>query len=223
MPARNEILDTLMDLYESLFARYGPQHWWPADTPTEVAIGAVLTQNTAWSNVEKAIANLRAKRALDFDVLLTMPDEELAETIRPAGYFNTKAKYLKNLARFVLALPNRRLEDLQTLNLNDARRQLLGVTGVGPETADSILLYACDLPTFVVDAYTRRILSRHGLIDATASYDEIKRLIESAIPVDVSLYNEFHALIVRLCKEHCSSTAQCAQCPWEHHPHDAFL
>jgi len=223
MPARNEIHDTLMDLFESLFTRYGPQDWWPADSPTEVAIGAVLTQNTSWSNVEKAITQLRAKHALDFGVLLSMTDAALAETIRPAGYYNTKAKYLKNLARFVLALPNGRLGDLKDRDLGDARSQLLSVTGIGPETADSILLYGCDLPTFVVDAYTRRVFSRHGLIDGSASYHDIKRLIEDALPPDSALYNEFHALIVTLCKDHCRSTAHCAQCPWEHHPHDGLL
>ena len=221
MPARAEIQHALMDLYESLLARFGPQHWWPGDSPTEVAIGAVLTQNTSWTNVEKAIANLKSIGAIDFDTLLKINDEELAEIIRPAGYYNTKSRYLKHLASFVTALPNGRLDDLQQLDLAEARRQLLAVKGLGPESADSILLYACNMPTFVVDAYTRRVLSRHGLIEATASYDQIKRLFEDALPRETPLFNEFHALIVKLCKEHCRTTAQCARCPWEHHPHEA--
>ncbi len=221
MPVRAEIQHALIDLYESLFARFGPQHWWPGDSPTEIAIGAVLTQNTSWSNVEKAIANLRAQDALDFDALLKLGDGELAEIIRPAGYYNTKSRYLKHLANFVKTLPTGRLDDLKRLDLADARRRLLAVKGIGPETADSILLYACDMPTFVVDAYTRRVLSRHGLIEASASYDDIKRLVEDALPRETLLFNEFHALIVKLCKEHCRTTAQCARCPWEHHPHDA--
>ncbi|MGQ9686966.1 MAG: endonuclease III domain-containing protein [Thiobacillaceae bacterium] len=201
--------------YRLLFAAYGPQHWWPGETAFEVMVGAILTQNTAWANVERAIANLKAAERLTCEDILALPDDALAELIRPAGYFNVKARRLKALCAFladqgVCATPQR-LRDLS--NLPELRRRLLSVHGVGEETADSILLYALELPIFVVDAYTRRIFSRLGLIPADASYGEIQQAFQRHLPADVALYNEYHALIVHLGKSVCRPKPRCEQCP----------
>ncbi|TCJ11825.1 endonuclease III domain-containing protein [Parasulfuritortus cantonensis] len=201
--------------YQRLAARHGPQHWWPGETPFEVMVGAVLTQNTAWTNVERAIANLKAAGLLDCAAILACPDAELAAAIRPAGYFNVKAGRLKALCRFlaergVAAAPERLAGQAGQAELRDA---LLAVSGVGPETADSILLYALGLPSFVVDAYTRRAYARLGLLRGDESYAEIQTLFERHLARDVGLYNEYHALIVRLGKEHCRPRPRCPDCP----------
>lgn len=201
--------------YRALHARHGPQHWWPGDTPFEVMVGAVLTQNTAWSNVEKAIANLKAARALRCGAMLKLGDAELAELIRPAGYFNVKAKRLKHLCAFLRAegamgRPERLRERAP---LPELRRRLLAVHGIGEETADSILLYALGLPSFVVDAYTRRIFGRLGLLRGGESYGEVQAEFEAALPRDVALYNEYHALIVQLGKSVCRPRPRCGECP----------
>lgn len=207
-----------MDLstpYARLLERFGPQHWWPGDTPFEVMVGAVLTQNTAWTNVEKAIANLKRADALSCPAVLALAEPALAELIRPAGFFNVKARRLQALCRFldqrgVAAMPERlgRRDTLPGL-----RQGLLAVHGVGEETADSILLYALGRPSFVVDAYTRRIFHRLGLLGGGETYAGIKHRFESALPADVGLYNEYHALIVRLAKEHCRPRPRCTGCP----------
>lgn len=201
--------------YRLLRAAFGPQHWWPADTPFEVMVGAVLTQNTAWRNVEKAIANLRAGGLLDCRSILDRPEGELADRLRPAGYFNVKAKRLRALCGFlrergVAEFPQRLafLSDPAAL-----RRDLLAVHGVGEETADSILLYALELPLFVVDAYTRRIFTRLGLLSGAEAYGTIQAGFERGLPRDVTLYNEYHALIVRLGKDICRPKSRCASCP----------
>jgi endonuclease-3 related protein len=199
--------------YQRLYATFGPQHWWPADTPFEVAVGAVLTQNTAWTNVERAIANLRARELLSPAALAALDPAELAEPIRPAGYFNIKARRLQALCRFVLDELNGDITGLAHWELVEARRALLTVNGVGEETADSILLYACQHPIFVVDAYTRRIFERLGLLAPGLTYREVQTAFQGALPIDTALYNEYHALIVALGKDYCRPRPACDACP----------
>lgn len=208
---------TLIEVYDALHRAHGPQSWWPAETPFEVMVGAVLTQNTAWTNVEKAIANLRAAHALDAEPLLAVPVAQLAEWLRPAGYFNVKAARLRSFCAWYLAAGGYpRLRRWQTARL---RAGLLSVKGVGPETADDILLYAFGRPVFVIDAYTRRILSRLGLVGGDEAYDELRLAIERALTlteqrehVRVTLFNEYHALIVRHGKDVCRTRPRCAEC-----------
>ncbi|MDD3530409.1 MAG: endonuclease III domain-containing protein [Gallionellaceae bacterium] len=206
---------TLLAPYDLLLARHGPQHWWPGETAFEVMVGAVLTQNTAWANVEKAIANLRRADALGCAAILGLGDGELAEQLRPAGYFNVKARRLKSLCGFLAArgVTEAPEELADQGGLAELRHDLLAVHGIGEETADSILLYALDLPSFVVDAYTRRIFARLGLLRGSETYADIQRLIEANLPRDRRLYNEYHALIVRLGKEQCRPRPRCADCP----------
>jgi endonuclease-3 related protein len=198
----------LMTIYQRLLDRYGAQHWWPAETPFEVMVGAVLTQNTAWSNVEKAIDNLKSMNGLSLDSLLAMPRERLAALIRPAGYFNVKAQRLLSLCRFLQQNPV-----LEALDTEPLRKQLLSVHGVGPETADDILLYAFNRPVFVIDAYTRRLFSRLGLIKHDYGYETLRAGIEAALQRDSSLFNEYHALIVVHAKAHCRTNPLCNDCP----------
>jgi endonuclease-3 related protein len=187
----------LQKLYEELYAQYGPQSWWPGRTRTEVIIGAILTQNTAWRNVDKAISNLRKNRALNFKILGKTPQAQLAEWIRPAGYFNQKAGYLKAFAHMLTDGYASSLNSLFRLETPELRKTLLAVKGVGPETADCILLYAAKRPAFVVDAYTRRFLAAHGYRKKSeASYDEIAGFFIAQLPSEVQLFNEYHALIV---------------------------
>ncbi len=212
---------TLRQFYETLYAAYGPQHWWPADSPTEVVIGAILTQNTAWTNVERAIRNLRQRGALCWSTLREMPAAERAELIRPSGTFRVKARRLKAFVDHLWTHHAGSLESLLGGNLDTARRELLSIDGIGPETADAILLYAANRPTFVVDAYTKRVLRRHHLIDATADYETIRRLFHDSLPCDVPMFNEYHALLVEVGKRHCKSKAECEGCPLQHFAHDA--
>lgn len=192
----------LSEYYRLLRRHFGPQHWWPGKTPFEVCVGAILTQNTAWSNVEKAIANLKRAGALSPRVLYRLHEREIARLVRPSGYFNVKARRLK---AFVAFLAEERRGKLQGVT----RDELLSVSGIGPETADSILLYACDQPVFVVDAYTRRVLVRHGIIPPSATYEEIQRLFR-----EPSLFNDFHAQFVAVGKTFCRPrVAWCAKCP----------
>ncbi|MEW8626984.1 MAG: endonuclease [Candidatus Thiodiazotropha sp.] len=197
----------LEGLFEQLFAHYGAQSWWPADTPFEVMLGAVLTQNTAWANVEKAIDNLKAVTVLNPQALHAMPHESLAQAIRPSGYYNLKAERLQNLCGLLLDKP-----ELHKLDDHHLRRQLLGVTGIGPETADDILLYAFQRPVFVIDAYTRRLLGRIGWIDGDLSYEDLRQTIEQALDGEADYYNEFHALIVIHAKSVCCKRPRCSDC-----------
>jgi endonuclease-3 related protein len=202
------------DVYRRLFAAFGPQHWWPGESPFEVMVGAVLTQNTSWQNVERAIRNLREADLLEPRALYAVPPAELEELIRPAGYFRVKARRLRSLLEFLVERYGGSLEAMFTAGLSELRRQLLEVHGIGPETADSILLYAGGLPSFVVDAYTHRIFARHGWIGFDADYDQIQDYVQSALPQDVATYNEFHALLVRLGKDYCrKSNPKCEECP----------
>ncbi|MFH0954379.1 MAG: endonuclease III domain-containing protein [Verrucomicrobiota bacterium] len=203
----------LKAIYRALFKTWGSQHWWPGRTRLEVIVGAILTQNTAWTNVEKAIRRLRSRRALDLRTLHTVRLATLGEWIRPAGYFRVKARRLRAFTRMVYARFGGSLPRLLALDTAALRRVLLGVNGIGPETADSILLYAAGRPVFVVDAYTRRFMMRHRWIGAGASYDGIARVFTRGLPRDVSLYDEYHALIVALGKNLCRTKPLCSECP----------
>ncbi len=202
-------------IYDALFERWGPQHWWPGETRLEMMLGAILTQNTAWTNVEKAIANLRQNGALDLDTLANASLEQIAEWIRPAGYFNQKAGYIKAMVETIHDRFDGSLNKLFALDTPALRKELLSWKGIGPETADSILLYAGKRPVFVVDAYTKRFLLRHGWCNEKATYHEIAKLFTDHLPEDVQLFNEYHALIVRLGKEHCNTKPKCKGCPLE--------
>lgn len=196
-----------------LYKKFGPQHWWPGDTPFEVAVGAILTQNTNWSNVEKAITNLKKARALSAAAMSRLSHEELAALIKPAGYFNVKAKRLRSFLDFLNSEYSGSISSMKKADAVVLRHQLLGVNGIGPETADSILLYALDKPVFVVDAYTKRILSRHGIMDADVDYHEYQKLFHASFDNDTRLFNEYHALIVRLGKDFCKPRPLCSSCP----------
>jgi endonuclease-3 related protein len=205
----------LLDVYRKLFRALGPQHWWPGDTDFEMAVGAILTQNTNWTNVEKAIRNLKERGLLSPERLPEVPEQELAELIRPSGYFRVKAKRLGEFLRWMRASsPGSLRRALSSRDATALRGELLRVNGIGPETADSILLYAGGLPVFVVDAYTRRVFARHGFLEAEAPYEEIRAVFESNLPRDPALYNEYHALIVRVGKEFCRTREpRCDACP----------
>jgi endonuclease III related protein len=204
----------LLEAYERLLAAFGPQNWWPGDSPFEVMVGAVLVQNTAWRNVERAINNLREAGVMEPHAQYALAPNELAELIRPAGYYQVKAKRLRNLLKFVVEEFDGSLDAMFRVDLPSLRAKLLAIHGIGPETADAILLYAGGLPTFVVDTYTNRVLARHGWIGYDAGYHEIKDHFESALPADSQLYNEFHALLVRVGKDFCKRTApKCDACP----------
>lgn len=188
-------------LYEKLFAQYGPQNWWPARTRAEMIIGAILTQNTAWTNVEKALSNLWKNRAVNLQTLGKTPVAQIADWIRPAGTFNQKAGYLKAFAEMLVREYDGSLDRLFRFRTLELRKILLAGKGIGPETADCILLYAAKRPVFVVDAYTRRFLAAHGYQkESKAPYNQIAAFFTSQLPADVQLFNEYHALIVRWAK-----------------------
>ncbi|MCH7871186.1 MAG: endonuclease III domain-containing protein [Planctomycetes bacterium] len=231
---------TLRAMYDRLWSAYGPQHWWPTDTgkaglrtparrglqvdaPTEVVIGAILTQNTAWINVERAIANLKQAAALDFKVLRDLPESELAELIRPSGTFRLKARRLKAFVDRLWDLHDGSLESLLAGEIETARRRLLDIPGIGPETADAILLYAGDRPTFVVDAYTMRVLRRHFIVTDADDYESVRANFHDALPREAALFNEYHALFVEVGKRHCRVRARCDGCPLADLPHDEGL
>ena len=203
----------LMKMFSKLLDHFGPQEWWPAETDLEVMVGAVLTQNTNWKNVERAIENLKAGNLLSLHDLSALSIPELAELVRPAGYFNIKAKRLKNLIDFIAERYQADLSIFLDQETEKLREGLLSVKGIGPETADSIVLYAARRAVFVVDAYTHRILSRHGMTDEQASYHELQALFMDHLPDDPALFNEFHALIVKTGKEYCRRKPLCNPCP----------
>ena len=208
----------LKELYDTLWAAWGPQGWWPGDTPFEVAVGAILTQNTNWGNVAQAITALKREELLTPQALHDLPESELARLIRPAGYYNLKARRLKNFLDFLANDYQYSMAHMADAELERLRPALLGVKGIGPETADSILLYALDKPTFVVDTYTFRILSRHGLILEACSYEELRQLFMEHLPPAVPIYQEYHALLVRLGKAWCRPQPRCPDCPVEGWP-----
>ena len=206
------ISQTLQDIYQKLMARYGPQHWWPAQEPFEVIVGAILTQSAAWINVEKAITNLKISGGLSPVALRRLPHSEVARLIHPCGYYNTKAQKLKAFARWFGELYNDNLSRLFDSNVNHLRQQLLAIYGIGEETADSIILYAANKPTFVIDAYTRRIITRLGLAPRNNSYSAFQSLFMANLPTDTRLFNEYHALLVCLAKNVCQPHPLCQQC-----------
>ena len=203
---------TLPALYKKLHKTYGPQHWWPAKTPFEVIVGAILTQNTAWGNVRKAILNLKRKNLLSVRRMSVVPRPVLAAAIRPAGYFNVKAQRLKNFMRFLDNAHGGKLKPLLSQRLPALRKGLLSVNGVGPETADSIALYAAKKSIFVVDAYTKRIISRIGLLPAFSSYETVQSYCMARLPRRRALFNEFHALLVEHAKRVCLKKPRCRLC-----------
>ena len=207
----------LREYFDALFAAHGPQHWWPGRTPFEVIVGAILTQNTSWTNVEPAIENLRRERLLTPRAIASVSPLRLARLIRSSGYFRQKAKKLKAFVRFLRAEYGGSLAKMFRTGTPALREQLLAVHGIGPETADSILLYAAKRPVFVVDAYARRILERHGLAEPKRGYEDLRQLFERSLSADVRLYNEFHALIVHTGKHYCRARdPRCDECALQH-------
>lgn len=204
----------LLTLYESLLTWYGRQAWWPADSAFEVMIGAILTQNTNWLNVEKALARLKQRTSLEAEVLLNVSTADLESCLKPSGYFRMKTQRLQNYCRWYLA--QGAYHGLDQLSTPELREQLLKVQGIGPETADDILLYAFNRPVFVIDAYTRRLLQRLALIQGHEKYEYCRQLFESQLPKNVELYKQYHALIVMHAKQHCKkSQPVCHTCQLE--------
>lgn len=209
------INQTLDEIYRLLLRRFGHQNWWPGETQFEIITGAILTQNTNWANVEKAINNLKAENLLNPASINEIQIEKLQELIRPAGYYKVKAKRLKNFIHWLLNKHNAGIEELETVNTEQLRAELLGLKGIGYETADSILLYALNREVFVVDAYTARVAVRHHLIEPPLDYEQLRELFQSNLPRDVKLFNEYHALLVKVGKEFCKRKPKCPGCPLE--------
>jgi endonuclease-3 related protein len=204
----------LLDLYARLYKAFGPRYWWPGDSRFEIAVGAILTQNTAWRNVTKAITNLKAKGLLSPHALYHVSVQDLAAVIKPAGYYNIKARRLKHFIQFLFEESDGDLDRLLAEDRETLRERLLSVNGIGPETADSILLYAGNKPTFVVDAYTRRILFRHNLISEEGPYDELQSFFMDCLEPDPEMFNEYHALLVHVGHTFCRrKEPRCTECP----------
>ena len=212
-PPRDPIKARVLRLHGSLLRRFGAQRWWPGRSAYEIAAGAVLTQNTAWTNAARAVAALRARRLLDPRRLLAVPEPELARVIRNAGPYRLKARRLRDFTRWLLARFGGRFHGVRRAPLAPLRAQLLAVPGLGPETVDAILLYAANRPVFVADAYTRRVLARHRLIAAGTGYEATRVFLEAHLPSDPALFNELHALFVAVGKTHCRSVPLCRGCP----------
>lgn len=204
---------TLDEIYQRLHDSFGPQNWWPAESAFEVIVGAILVQNTAWKNVEKAIENLRQADLLSAERLYELPASELEELIRPAGYYRMKTQRLRNFLDYLFQQYDGCLNTLLQVDTETLRLELLEINGIGPETADSILLYAAERPVFVVDTYTQRVLKRHGWIEYEADYGVTQEHFQSHLEPNAELYNEFHALLVRLGHLYCRKTPRCDECP----------
>ncbi|MDD5059746.1 MAG: hypothetical protein PHY35_01335 [Candidatus Omnitrophica bacterium] len=204
----------LNGFFQRLYSFFGKQYWWPADSPFEVMVGAILTQNTSWANVEKAVLSLKNKKLLEPDKILKMAPKKLALLIKSAGYYNIKAKRLKNFLKFYFDNYNFSIKKISQVNLKNLRKQLLTVNGIGRETADSILLYALNKPIFVVDSYTKRILLRHGLVKEDADYPGVQEIFMRNLKKDAGIFNEYHALLVKLGKDYChKKNPKCQECP----------
>lgn len=204
---------SIPEAFERLYCHFGPQHWWPGDTPDEVIVGCVLTQNTRWENVERVIESIRERGLIDPRRYTKLSREELALRLRGCGTYRRKAEYLQNLGKYLLDRGwTGDPDSLSEVDTDVLRKELLAVRGVGQETADSILLYALHRPVFVVDAYTRRILSRHNMA-ADQHYDRIQRLFMDALPTETELFNEYHALLVTCGKTYCRREPLCGECP----------
>ncbi len=203
----------LGEIYDRASAHYGPTDWWPARTAFEVAVGAILTQNAAWTNVERAITNLKRGKLLSPRKILACSDAELEAAVRPSGFFRVKAKRLRHFCEHLVTHYRGSMKRMAARPLAELRPELLAIHGIGPETADDILLYACDKVVFVVDAYTRRILSRHGLCKSDIGYEELRALFEKNLDADLHLFKEYHGLIVYVGKDFCRRTPKCGVCP----------
>jgi len=203
---------SLLRIYRILYGAYGPRKWWPADGPFEVMVGAILTQNTSWKNVEKAIANLKKKKLLEPEKLHKIPQTKLAEIIKPAGYYRQKAKKIKCFLDYFGEKHSYSIDDMKATPLAKLRKELVNSWGIGPETADSMLLYALEKPVFVVDAYTLRIFRRLGYLNAKDSYDSTQRFFLKYLPLEVQLFNEYHACIVALGNDLCHPKPRCSKC-----------
>jgi endonuclease-3 related protein len=212
-PPRDPIKARLLRLYRALLDHHGPQGWWPARTPFEVAVGAILAQHTAWTGAARAVAALRARRLLTPQRLAACDVTTLGRLVRPAGTYRLKARRLRDFTGWLLARFGGDFRAMRRVPLAPLRRELLSVPGLGPETADAILLYAAGRPVFVADAYTRRVLVRHRLLPPGAGYEQARAFLEAHLPSDPALFNEFHALLVAVAKAHCRTTAHCGGCP----------
>lgn len=203
----------LMTIFDLLLAHYGPRHWWPAKTRLEVCVGAILTQNTAWGNVEKALAQLEHAGLMTLEGLRDVELDRLELLIRPSGFFRVKSRRLKAFVEWFCERCQGDFERMRAIDWRHLRDELLAVRGIGPETCDAILLYAGDKPTFVVDSYTRRLMHRVGYLREAAGYDETRSMFMDSLPPDAVLFNEYHALIVEQCKQCCRKTPRCGVCP----------
>jgi endonuclease-3 related protein len=203
----------LLNIFNTLLNSFGKRNWWPGETELEIIVGAVLTQNTSWKNVEKAINNLKRHNALDIHTLYKMDRETLASIIKPSGFYNIKSSRLKNLLNVIYNDYSSNILNLNKLDMWDAREKLLKINGIGKETADSIILYALNKPVFVIDVYTKRFLKNHRLYDGGNDYNTLQRFFMKNLPNDTYLFNEFHALIVYLCQNYCKKVPLCSKCP----------
>jgi endonuclease-3 related protein len=203
----------LLDIFQILLSTFGKRNWWPGETELEIIVGAILTQNTSWKNVEKTICNMKANDVLNIESLQSISYQELGEIIKSSGFYNQKANKLKQFIHVIHAKFNKSIGNLHNLDTDALRRILLSVSGIGPETADSILLYALNRPVFVVDAYTKRFLRNHKLYDGSWKYDDVQKYFMVNLPLDTYLFNEFHALIVCLCQNYCKKLPECVLCP----------
>jgi endonuclease-3 related protein len=203
----------LLEIFHKLHHQYGPLYWWPAETPFEVCIGAILTQNTNWANVEKAIANLKRSSLLTPQAIMELPIAHLAQEIRPSGYYNVKSRRVKEFVTHLCSHYQGVLDLMFRTPADDLRIELLAIKGIGRETCDSILLYAGNIPSFVVDAYTIRLFTRLGMLSGSPGYEQTRSFFMSNLPTDTGLYNEFHALIVQHCKHFCRKDPRCGGCP----------
>jgi endonuclease III related protein len=205
----------LLNIFNLLLNAFGKRNWWPGETELEIIIGAVLTQNTSWKNVEKAIDNLKQRNVLDIETLYKMNKETLALIIKPSGFYNIKSKRLKNIINVIYDEYSSNILNLKNINMWSIREKLLGINGIGRETADSIILYALNKPIFVIDVYTKRFLKNHRLYDEESDYDTVQRFFMKNLPNDTYLFNEFHALIVYLGQSFCKKVPLCSRCPLE--------
>ncbi|HOW55436.1 MAG TPA: hypothetical protein PLR60_12370 [Syntrophorhabdaceae bacterium] len=203
----------LLDIFDTLLKTFGKRNWWPGETQLEIIVGAVLTQNTSWKNVEKAILNMKSAGLMDLDTLNAVEDRILAQNIRSSGYYNLKSVRLKNIIKVICEEYSSSIELLKDNDTNRLRKRLLEVKGIGEETADSILLYALDKPVFVVDTYTKRFLKNHGFYQGGYRYSDVQAFFMDNLPLDAYLFNEYHALLVALCQNHCSKSPKCEDCP----------
>ncbi len=203
----------IVEIYDRLYTHFGPQHWWPAETPFEVMVGAILTQNTSWKNVEKTLSQLKEKDLLHPDALYHIPEKKLSSLIRSSGYFNVKARRIKALMAFIFEGYGGSVDDMLSEKWEALREKLLSVRGIGPETADAILLYAGKAPVFVIDTYTRRLFERHSHIDPADNYQKLQKYLMEGLRGRTDLYNEYHALIVMTGKQFCKKTPDCTDCP----------